>query len=229
MSPETFAVGTVRGSAPETVTRILAAAEKLFAARGYDAVSMNEIAEAAAVSKANIFHHFSSKQALYLAVVRNACHDAAERLQELEQAGGPLPERLVHYAQGQLDEMLAHDHVTRLILRELLKEGSTHGRALAEQVFGQHFARLVQILRAGQTRGELRANVDPAMIATLLIGANVFFVESRELLQHLPGVGFAGDPAGYSRALVDILLRGILSGQQEKNDAVAETPIAKNI
>lgn len=228
MLPEASPVGAVRGSAPETVTRILAAAERLFAARGYDAVSMNEIAEAAAVSKANIFHHFSSKQALYLAVVRNACRNAAERLQELEQSGGSLPQRLVHYAQGQLDEMLTHGHVTRLILRELLKEGSMHGRALAEEVFGQNFARLVQILRAGQQRGELRANVDPAMIATLLIGANVFFVESRELLQHLPDVRFAGDPDGYSRSLVDILLHGILNGQN-KNNPIAETPNAKNI
>ncbi len=210
MPPEPPAIETVRGSAPETVTRILAAAEKLFATRGYDAVSMSEIAEAAAVSKANIFHHFSSKQALYLAVVRNACQGVAERLQVLEQAGSPLAQRLVHYAQGQLDEMLARAHVTRLIQRELLKEDSTLGRALAEQVFGKNFARLVEILHAGQKCGELRADVDPAMIATLLIGANVFFIESREVLQHLPGVGFASDPAGYSRSLVDILLRGIL-------------------
>ncbi len=65
----------------ETVARILAAAEELFSRRGFDAVSMNEIAEAAGVSKANIFHHFESKNALYLAVVRNACSDSVERLQ----------------------------------------------------------------------------------------------------------------------------------------------------
>ena len=39
----------------EAVSRILAAAEELFARQGFDVVSMNAIAEAASVSKANIF------------------------------------------------------------------------------------------------------------------------------------------------------------------------------
>lgn len=197
-------------TASDAVARILATAERLFAERGFDAVSMNDIAEAAAVSKANIFHHFNSKQSLYIAVVRNACRDAADRLQQLEHESGPLPERLTHFAERQLASMLEHDQVTRLILRELLKEHGEQGRALAEQVFGDNFARLVEILRAGQRRGGLREDVDPAMIATLLIGANVFFAESRALLRHLPGVGFTDDPTRYSRGLVDILLRGIL-------------------
>lgn len=196
--------------ASEAVARILATAERLFAERGFDAVSMSEIAKAAAVSKANIFHHFSSKQSLYIAVVRNACRHSADRLQQLEHDSGPLPERLAHFVERQLANMLEHDQVTRLILRELLKEHGEQGRALAEQVFGDNFARLVEILRAGQKRGDLRDDVDPALIATLLIGANVFFAESRALLRHLPGVSFGDAPQRYSRGLVDILLHGIL-------------------
>ncbi|MDX8408093.1 MAG: helix-turn-helix domain-containing protein, partial [Mariprofundaceae bacterium] len=37
------------------------AAEALFAARGFDGVSMQQIAQAADMSKANIYHHVSSK------------------------------------------------------------------------------------------------------------------------------------------------------------------------
>jgi TetR/AcrR family transcriptional regulator len=108
-----------------------------------------------------------------------------------------------------LASMLEHGQVQRLILRELLTDGERRGQEFAEKVFGDNFARFVAILRQGQARGELRADLDPAMVATLLIGANVFFFEARDVLRHFHDVGFATDPARYSRMLVDILMRGI--------------------
>jgi TetR/AcrR family transcriptional regulator len=201
----------------ESVARILAAAERLFSESGFEAVSMNNIASAAGVSKANIFHHFASKQALYIEVVRGACRDSFDRLQNLDADDGPFVQRLGVFAAGMLRNMLEHDQVHRLILRELLTHGEERGRELAEQVFGDNFARLVSILRAGQIRGELRADLDPAMAATLLIGANVFFFEAQQVLRHFRDVDFAHEPARYSQMLADILLRGILAHPDKTN------------
>ncbi len=196
--------------ASETVTRILAAAEDLFSRRGFDAVSMNDIAEAAGVSKANIFHHFESKNTLYHAVVRNACADSIERLQQLQHEDSAVPGQLADFAGKHLKSLLEHDRVSRLILRELLGEkGARHAQELAEKVFGENFAALVEIVRTGQRRGELRADFDPAMVATLLIGANVFFFESQEVLRHFKDVDFAHEPGRYSDMLMNILLAGI--------------------
>lgn len=218
------AASTPTRPAGDATTRILAAAEALFSKHGFDAVSMNAIAEKAKVSKANIFHHFSSKKALYLAVLRVACRDSTQYLQELFVETGPLPERLTNFIRKQLASMFEHGEVTRLILRELLKDGERQGRDLAEKVFGDNFAQLVEILRTGQARGELRADMDPAMIATLLIGATVFFFESQDVLRHFPDVKFAQDPQRYSGLLVDILLRGILSDSAAKNFRRADKP-----
>ena len=196
--------------ASDAVTRILAAAEALFSEHGFAAVSMNAIAERANVSKANIFHHFSSKQALYIAVVRAACQDSILQLQHLGNETGPFPERLAHFVRNLLDDMLEREQVHRLIKRELLRDGERQGRDLAEQVWGDGFGRFVTILRAAQTRGELRADIDPAMVATMFIAANVFFVDSRHVLPHLPDVRFGADPAAFSTMAADIVLRGIL-------------------
>jgi len=194
----------------EAVGRILVAAEELFARQGFDAVSMNAIAEAASVSKANIFHHFESKVALYLAVVRHACANIAARLQQLRSNDGAVAEQLADFADNHLKSLLEHDRVSRLILRELAGEqGAQRAQELAEQVFGQNFENLVEIVRTGQRRGELRDDFDPAMLATLLIGANVFFFQSREVLRHFKDVNFAREPARYSHMLMDIFLRGI--------------------
>lgn len=196
----------------ETAERILLAAADLFAERGYESVSMNDIARQAGVSKANVFHHYTSKNDLYLTVVRRACTHSQERLAGLGNPQGTLSDRFHIYARGMLNDMLEEAQVSRLILRELLLDGEQRGPELAERVFGDNFARLVAVLREGQQQGVLRRDLDPAMAATVLIGANVFFFEARDVLRHFRDVSFADQPESYSRMLADILLKGILAG-----------------
>lgn len=194
----------------ETVERILNVAETLFAEHGFDAVSMNAIAEAAGVCKANVFHHFDTKNTLYLTVVRRACQDANRHLDDLGTDGAPLPVRLGQFAAAHLTTLIERAPVTRLLLRELLNDNPRLGQEIAEQVYGEKFARFVAILRAGQQGGVLRADVDPAMVAIMLIGADVFLFQARDVLRHFPAVGFADRPQQFSAMLTDILLRGIL-------------------
>lgn len=194
----------------DTIDRILTVAEMLFAEQGFDAVSMSAIAAAAGVCKANVFHHFTSKNDLYIAVLRNACSDANQRLDELGSDALSLAERLAQFARAHLKSIFDHDRATRLSLRELLSGDTGHGRELAEKVYGEKFSRFVAILRAGQQAGELRADIDPAVVATVLLGANLFFFQAREVLRHFPEVGFTQQPERYSTMLADMLLRGIL-------------------
>jgi TetR/AcrR family transcriptional regulator len=201
---------TNQSASPDAVDRILAVAEKLFAEQGFDAVSMNAIAESAGVSKANVFHHFTSKNALYISVLHNACRAAVQHLDDLSKDDAPLAERLPQFARAHLENLLEHTQVTRLMLRELLSDNPRQGQELAEKVYGEKFSRFVAILRAGQQAGELRTDIDPAMVATVLLGANVFFFQSRDVLRHFPDVNFIQDPLRYSTMLADILLRGIL-------------------
>jgi len=197
-------------SGPDAVERILVAAKDLFAESGFDAVSMHAIAERAGVSKANVFHHFKSKNALYLEVLKTACNESGSQIDQLGNGSGTLVERLRDFSQLHLTNILKDEKISRLIQRDLLENGPQRGKEFAEQVFGQSFASLVEILRTGQKNGELRKGLDPAMLATLLIGADVFFFQSREVLRHLPDVSFTDTPGSYSRMLVDILLHGIL-------------------
>ncbi|WP_063001566.1 TetR/AcrR family transcriptional regulator [Nocardia mikamii] len=50
--------------------QILVAAQRLFAKRAYEAVSTSELAAAAGTTRTNLHHHFGTKRALYLEVVR---------------------------------------------------------------------------------------------------------------------------------------------------------------
>lgn len=188
---------------------ILEAAKLLFAENGFDAVSLNAIAEQAGVSKANVFHHFGSKEALYLAVMRDVCSRTAELLQDFVTEKGSFVERIQHFAQAHLRNLLDNTGVSRLILREILAGDAQRARELVEQVFGDNFSRLVEVFRDGQHLGEVRADVDPAVLAMALISANVFFFQNRHILRHFRDIRFADDPDYYSRAMTDLLLNGM--------------------
>jgi TetR/AcrR family transcriptional regulator len=172
---------------------------------------MSEIADHCGVSKANLFHHFTNKRELYTAMLHNACRDAAEHLQHLEARDGGFAERFSDYAADMLRSALNHERLHRLMLRELLTEkDESLTRELAERVLGDKFARLVTILRTGQTRKALRTDFDPAIAAIMLIGMNVFFLQCQKLFKHFPDVRVAADPKRYSALVSDILLRGIM-------------------
>ena len=59
----------VRLPAGERREQILDVAVEVFAKQGYHATSMNEVAEAAGVTKPVLYQHFDSKQDLYLALI----------------------------------------------------------------------------------------------------------------------------------------------------------------
>ena len=56
----------------ESTEIILNKAEKLFADSGFGSVSMTNIANACNMSKANLYHHFSSKEDLYIQILTRA-------------------------------------------------------------------------------------------------------------------------------------------------------------
>jgi len=53
----------------ETRAKILESAVKLFSTRGYTAASMDDLCAEAGISKGAFYHHFESKQALFLALL----------------------------------------------------------------------------------------------------------------------------------------------------------------
>ena len=69
-------------------SRLLDAAGELFAARGYAATGMRELAAAAGVSTGSLYHYFPDKRALFEQLVERTVE---ADLAELEEALGPLP------------------------------------------------------------------------------------------------------------------------------------------
>jgi AcrR family transcriptional regulator len=74
--------------------QILDGAMAVFLEKGFDAASMGEIARAAGVSKGTLYVYFDDKQALFDAIVQEACHAHAERVFEFDNADHDVAEVL---------------------------------------------------------------------------------------------------------------------------------------
>ncbi|HBC55923.1 MAG TPA: TetR/AcrR family transcriptional regulator [Gammaproteobacteria bacterium] len=190
--------------------RILAAAETLFAQQDFDSVSLSQIAKQAGVSKANILHHFKSKSDLYGAILKKACEDMTRLLEEMDSSSGHTKEQIPRYTRAHLKQLMRNSVITQLTLRELQKRGQRATVEIAKNTFAKNFSRLVQILKSSQEKGEIKEGVDPALVATLLIGSNVFFFQAHEFFNHFPDIVFADSPDRYCENVANTILYGIL-------------------
>jgi AcrR family transcriptional regulator len=85
-------------SKERTRQRLLAEAQRLFRERGYAATSLEQIAEAAEVTKGAIYGHFASKEDLMLSAIEAA--PAPDYSTTLNDQSRPLPERLAEYGRA---------------------------------------------------------------------------------------------------------------------------------
>lgn len=71
-----------RAESEATAEAVLTTAARLFAADGFAAVGLEAVARAAGVTRGAVYHHYPSKQALFLAVVRRVQADVARRISD---------------------------------------------------------------------------------------------------------------------------------------------------
>jgi AcrR family transcriptional regulator len=94
VSPEPPATPRRRLSAAERRDRILAAAQEVFAQRGYHGSSLDDIARASGTSKALIYEHFDSKRTLHDALITAHAEELARRFAANAATGATGEERL---------------------------------------------------------------------------------------------------------------------------------------
>lgn len=73
---------------------MLRAAGDTFAARGFHAASMDEVAEAAGITKPMLYNYFGSKEGLYAAYVRSSAQVLVQSMREAASPSAPVQDRL---------------------------------------------------------------------------------------------------------------------------------------
>ena len=150
---------------------ILAAAETLFAERGFDAVSLQEIGAAAALSRGTPNYFFGSKQDLYVAVLERVFADREEattRAFEPVRAwcesarAGSLRQPLSRAIESYMSFLLARPAFVRLIVREELRGGE--GLRLAQREATAMREALAAVRAVARKRSLRSFDVDDAVL-----------------------------------------------------------------
>lgn len=146
---------------------ILEVAAKLFSRSGYDDVGMRDIADAAGILGGSLYHHFKSKQQIYIEVHRAALARSAQRITiGLENVSGPW-ERLEAAIAAQLEGQLDPGSVTWPMINDKAAISSEMRKALVadRDAFEDRYRQLIADLPlpAKLDRSVLRLN----LLATL--------------------------------------------------------------
>jgi TetR/AcrR family transcriptional regulator len=170
-----------------TRAAILAAAEALFAERGFAVTRLEDVAEAVGIRRASIVYYFADKPALYDAVLAEVFGSLRERIAPALLAPKPLAERALDAVSIWIDVLAERPSTARILLREV-----ADGRIGLEPPLVKHtraFFELVgRALAEGGNESLANATTDSVHTASVVTGSTVFFVAAMPVL--IPGVGF---------------------------------------
>lgn len=186
-----------------TQERLLGTAAYLFADRGFAAVSMRDIAAAAGITQAAIYHHFTNKEELYFASVRHLLEEKVRPLTQGVEGTGTAEEKLSRLIAGMM-RLAVDDPFGRIYYRELLDGDRARLLALSEDVYVVVKPEFDVLLTA------IAPQVDTHLAVVSLIGMILHHAEVIKLGPLLPwGRPEHGDPAVLAEHISNLFLRGL--------------------
>jgi AcrR family transcriptional regulator len=156
---------------------LLDAGAEAFAELGRAGARIDDISLAAGLAKGTVYNHFESKDALFEAVLREACALADDSADALP-ADATAAERLAAFVAGNMEWAGARPALARVFSRELLA-GDDETRALLLEASAHCLGAVRTILADGAERGELRPDLPFAALAVMfLCHANLMLGQS---------------------------------------------------
>ena len=147
---------------------ILRAAVRVFAAEGYEATRVGDIASEAGVAYGLVYHYFGSKEAVLEAVFREQWGRLLAAVALAAETGEDAGEQLELVVKIVLRSWRDDHDLVRLLVREITR--SPHIQDELDEI-GQAFATLQRVIERGQQDGTFRRDLDPQIAAWMLYGA----------------------------------------------------------
>jgi TetR/AcrR family transcriptional regulator len=176
-TPATAAHGARSPSARAERTRaaILAAAERQFAANGYSATRLEDVAAQVGIRRASIVYYYKDKRELYDAVLAGLMGDLFERTAKALSAEGPLAGRIEQAVGAWVDFVGERPTLARILLREAADATPERRPPLLA-----HTGPFVEVIERviADSEGDPASDfpVDALHLASMIAGATVFFV-----------------------------------------------------
>ena len=185
-----------------TTQRILAAAEALFAAQGYDRTTIDEIAHRAGLTKGAVYYFYKNKAELFCTIVDQGVSYIEEQcrtLMDAQRSGSEIAQDIIS-----LYTSIAYDNINLF----LILCGNQSGSPDIRMLFHQRIRRLIDcvrsVMQAGMEEGMLRP-MNPDVAARMFIG----LIYGMLALPDRPG------PEEAAQAIRSVFEQGIFADRKE--------------
>ncbi|MCC5948934.1 MAG: TetR family transcriptional regulator [Nitriliruptoraceae bacterium] len=202
------------GRTPYSVTSLLDVAVEVFNDQGYDGTSMGDLATALGISKSSIYHHVDSKTELLELALDRALGALFAVLDEPGATQGSARDRLEHVLRRSVEVLDAELAFVTLLLRV---RGNTEVERAALERRRDFDRRVAGLVRAAVEAGELRGDLDPALVTRLVFGT------VNSLVEWYRPVG-PDDLRQVSDTLVELVMGGLAASGSEVRAQGADGP-----
>lgn len=145
----------------ERRARILVAARELIAERGYDGLTMRDLAQASRVSVPTLYNLFGGKQALLLGELETTFSAVVAGIEQAR-TGNVVDRALATCDAGNADVLSAPRYSRELILLFLTSSETAPLRRTSAESYAELMA---DLLRDGQKAGEIESWIDPLVLS----------------------------------------------------------------
>lgn len=193
----------------ETQARILKAAQKLFARRGYGGTTTRDLAQAAGVAEGTLFRHFENKKAILVEVATQGWMEIlTDLLTELSEMASYKA-----VAQVMRKRMLSLNANTDM-LRVCFMEAQFHPE-LRDRIQAEVIDKMTDVAEAffqtAMDRGEYR-KMNPRVVARIFLG--MFTVSGFSQTTMSENDSSPDDMKEMAETLADIFLNGVLAKEE---------------
>lgn len=150
--------------------RLVDAATRLFAERGYPATSVQEIADAAGVTKGGLYHYFRSKAELLHEIYRRLLFQQTYRLEQIAEGDGSPSARLRAAAEDVVTSSAGSLREVTVFFREMHHlPPTTLAKVRAER--RRYHERFRGLIEEGQRAGEFRPDISADLVTHSFFGS----------------------------------------------------------
>lgn len=170
-----------RGNSKE---RILEAAVSEFSQKGLDGARVDEIAAVSGVNKNMIYHHFNSKEQLFIAVLERVYETVRNRQQDLNIRGMSPEDGMRKLIEFTADVWIDMPEFTRLLSSENLHE-ARHVKQ-SDKIIGMYnplIETIAGLLEKGEKTGAFRSGVDPVDLYISITSLSAYYVSHRHTFE----------------------------------------------
>jgi TetR/AcrR family transcriptional regulator len=169
-----------------TQDRILAAAQAEFARKGYDGARVDSIVRRAKVSKNLVYHHFRSKEDLYIRVLERTYETLRRRQNEVSLTGlGPI-EGMRRLCESTFQTFVDEPEIIVMLNVENLHRGRHLGKStIIRALYNPLMVAIKALLQEGEKNGVFRKGVDPVELYISISALGYFYLSNRHTLSLL--------------------------------------------